>query len=140
PIDVPKSQISALNLAIFQARIRRGQKLIRRILSVNEIIDYDMEKGNLNYIPTFIYDPDTDHLRALGSSYMLENKVLEFRAWGKDKIPELYKEMRVRAEIFSYLSQNYPRFVDVWKTVVKVQNEGVWNAYERVKEGEIPWD
>jgi len=140
PINVPKSQISALNLAIFQARIRRGQKLIRRIMSVNEIIDYDMERENLNYIPTFMYDPDTDHLRALGSSYMLENKVLEFRAWGKDKIPELYKEMRVRAEIFSYLSQNYPRFVDVWKTVVKVQNEGVWNAYERVKEGKIPWD
>jgi len=140
PIDVPKSQISALNLAIFQARIRRGQKLIRRILSVNEIIDYDMEKGNLNYIPTFIYDPDTDHLRALGSSYMLENKVLEFRAWGKDKIPELYKEMHARAEIFGYLSQNYPRFVDVWKTVVKVQNEGAWNVYERVKEGKIPWD
>jgi len=140
PIDVPKSQISALNLAIFQARIRRGQKLIRRIISVNEIIDYDMEKANLNYIPTFIYDPDTDQLRALGSSYMLETKVLEFRAWGKDKIPELYKEMRVRSEIFSYLSQNYPRFVDVWKTVVKVQNEGVPSVYERVREGKIPWD
>ncbi len=140
PINVPKSQISALNLAIFQARIRRGQKLIRRILSVNEIISYDMEKKNLNFIPTFVYDTDTDRLRALGSSYMLETKVLEFRAWGKEKIPELYKEMRVRAEIFSYLSQNYPRFVDVWKTVVKVQNEGVEGVYERVKDGKIPWE
>lgn len=140
PINVPKSQISALNLAIFQARIRRGQKLIRRVLSVNEIIGYDMEKRNLNYIPTFMYDPDTDHLRAVGSSYMLETKALEFRAWGKDKIPELYKEMRARAEIFSYLSQNYPRFADVWKTVIRVQNEGVWGVYERVKEGKIPWE
>jgi len=129
-----------LNLAIFQARIRRGQKLIRRIMSVNEIISYDMEKGNLNFIPTFVYDTDTDLLRALGSSYMLETKLLEFRAWGKDRIPELYKEMGVRAEIFSYLSQNYPRFVDVWKTVVKVQNEGVWGVYERVKEGKVPWE
>jgi len=140
PINVPKSQISALNLAIFQGRIRRGQKLIRRVLSVNEIISYDMERGNLNFIPTFVYDTDTDRLRVLGSSYMLETKVLEFRAWGKEKIPELYKEMQVRAEIFSYLSQNYPRFVDVWKTVVKVQNEGVWGVYERVKEGKIPWE
>ena len=140
PINVPKSQISALNLAIFQARIRRGQKLIRRILSVNEIISYDMENGNLNFIPTFVYDTDTDRLRVLGSSYMLETKVLEFRAWGKERIPEIYKEMQARAEIFSYLSQNYPRFVDVWKTVVKVQNEGVWGVYEKVKEGKIPWE
>jgi flagellar protein FlaI len=140
PINVPKSQISALNLAVFQARIRRGEKLIRRILSVNEIISYDMEKANLNFIPTFVYDTDTDHLRALGSSYMLETKVLEYRAWGKERIPDLYKEMRARAEIFSYLAQNYPRFVDVWKTVVRVQNEGVWGVYERVKEEKTPWE
>ncbi len=71
---------------------------------------------------------------------MLETKVLEFRAWGKERIPDLYKEMRARAEIFSHLAQNYPRFVDVWKTVVRVQNEGVGRVYERVKEGKIPWE
>jgi len=48
--------------------------------------------------------------------------------------------MRARAEIFSYLAQNYPRFVDVWKTVVRVQNEGVWGVYERVKEEKTPWE
>lgn len=140
PINVPKSHIDGLNVAIFQARIRRGQKLIRRILSVNEIIGYEMEGENLNFLPTFVYDPDTDSLRALGLSHMLETKVLEFRAWGKEKIPELYKEMRARAEILSYLAQNYPSFVDVWKTVIRVQNEGVWGVYERVKEGKIPWE
>jgi len=139
PINVPKSHINGLNVAIFQARVRRGNKLIRRITSVNEIISYEEEERRLNYLPTFNYDPDTDHLRSVGSSFLLESKVLDFRGWGKEKIKDLYEELKARTEILRYLSENYPRYVNVWKTVITVQNNGVQEAYDRVKEGKIPW-
>ncbi|MDH5438482.1 MAG: type II/IV secretion system ATPase subunit, partial [Candidatus Bathyarchaeota archaeon] len=139
PINVPKTHIDGLNLAIFQARMERDKKLIRRVTSVNEIIGYEPDEARLNYLPIFIYDPDLDHLRFMGSSYHLETKVLSFRGWGKDRLRDLYEELKVRADILSFLSKNYPRYTDVWKTVIEVKDRGVWEAYRKVKEMKPPW-
>jgi archaeal flagellar protein FlaI len=139
PIDVPKSHIDGLNLAIFQARMERGKKFIRRCTSINEVIGYESEEGKLNYLPTFMYDEDLDRFRFTGSSFHLENKILSFRGWGKDRLRELYEEMQARADILSYLADNYPSYSDVWKTVIAVRNEGVWQVHRRVKEMLVPW-
>jgi len=139
PIEVPKTHIDGLNLAIFQARMERGKKFIRRVTSVNEIIGYEPEENRLNYLPTFIYDPDLDHLRFMGSSFLLETKVLTFRGWGKERLRELYDELKVRAEILTFLAENFPKYTDVWKTVIEVRNKGVWEVYRKVKEMRVPW-
>jgi len=139
PIDVPKTHIDGLNLAIFQARMERGKKFIRRVTSINEIIGYEPDEARLNYLPTFIYDSDMDNLRFMGSSFHLETKVLTFRGWGKERLRELYDEMKARAEILSFLSENFPKYTDVWKTVIEVRNKGVWEVYRKVKEGQVPW-
>jgi flagellar protein FlaI len=139
PISVPKTHIDGLNLTIFQARMERGKKLLRRVTTVNEIIGYEPEEGKLNYLPTFLYDPNLDRIRFMGSSYHLETKILAFRGWSKDRLPDLYKEMKARAEILAFLSENFPRFSDVWRTVVEVQNHGVWEVYNRIKEMKVPW-
>jgi len=140
PIDVPKTQIDGLNLAIFQARMERGKRFIRRVTSVNEIIGYEPEEARLNYLPVFLYDPNMDQLRFTGSSFHLETKVLTFRGWGKDRIRELYQEMEARAEILRYLSEKAPSFGDVWRTVTAVQRDGVWRVYGKVREGKMPWE
>lgn len=139
PINVPKTHIDGLNLAIFQARMERGKKFIRRVTSINEIIGYEPDEASLNYLPTFIYDSDLDRLRFMGSSYHLETKVLSFRGWGKERLKEIYEEMNARAEILSFLSENFPRYTDVWKTVIEVRHKGVWEVYRRVKEMKVPW-
>jgi len=139
PIDVPKSHVDGLNLAIFQARMEREKKLVRRVTSVNEIIGYEPVEGRLNYLPTFMYDPNLDNLRFVGSSYHLETKVLMFRGWGKERMREIYKEMEARAEILRFLSEKYPRCADVWRTTIETRNRGVWNVYDRVREGKVPW-
>jgi flagellar protein FlaI len=76
---VPKSHIDGLNLVIFQARMERGSKFIRRCTSINEVIGYEPDEGRLNYLPTFTYDEDLDKFRFMGSSFHLENRVLAFR-------------------------------------------------------------
>jgi flagellar protein FlaI len=139
PIEVPKTHIDGLNLTIFQARMERGKKFIRRVTSVNEIIGYEPDENRLNYLPTFIYDPDLDHLRFMGSSFHLETKVLTFRGWGKERLRELYDELKVRAEILTFLAENFPKYTDVWKTVIEVRNKGIWEVYRRVKEMKVPW-
>jgi len=139
PINVPKTHIDGLNLAVFQARMERGKRLIRRVTSINEIIGYEPEEARLNYLPTFIYDSDMDKMRFMGSSYHLETKILSFRGWGKERMRELYKEMKARAEILSFLSENFPRYTDVWKTVITARNKGIWEVYRKVKEMKVPW-
>jgi flagellar protein FlaI len=139
PIEVPKTHIDGLNLAIFQARMERGKKFIRRVTSVNEIIGYEPDENRLNYLPTFIYDPDLDHLRFMGSSFHLETKVLTFRGWGKERLRELYDEMKARAEILTFLAENFPKYTDVWKTVIEARNKGIWSVYRKVKEMRVPW-
>ncbi|MCS7120359.1 MAG: type II/IV secretion system ATPase subunit [Nitrososphaerota archaeon] len=139
PINVPKAHISGLNLAVFQNRIKRGTKLVRRVTSVNEILGYDLEEGSLNYLPTFIYDADRDHLRFTGTSFMMETKVLPFRGWTKDRLPDLYDELRRRAEILKILADKNPRFRNVWRTVIEVENRGFDAVYWKIKEGKCDW-
>ncbi|MEM2911915.1 MAG: type II/IV secretion system ATPase subunit [Candidatus Bathyarchaeia archaeon] len=139
PIDVPKTHIDGLNLTVFQARMERGKRFIRRVTSINEIIGYEPEEARLNYLPTFIYDPDLDKIRFMGSSFHLETKVLTFRGWGKERLRELYDELKARAEILSFLSENFPTYSDLWKTVIAVREKGVWEVYNKVKEMKLPW-
>ena len=139
PINVPKTHINGLNLAIFQNRIKRGLRLVRRVLSVNEIISYDPGNGSLNYFPAFVYDPDADRLRFRGSSIFLEAKILPYRGWGTDKLPELYRELQMRAEILQALSEKSPKFRSVWNTIIETERVGVEKVYSMVKEGKMPW-
>jgi len=139
PIDVPKTHIDGLNLTIFQARMERGKKFIRRCTSISEVIGYEPDEGRLNYLPTFMYDGNLDKFRFTGSSFHLENRVLMFRGWGKERLRELYEEMQARAEILSFLAENFPSYTDVWKTIVAVRNLGVWRVHRKIKEMEVPW-
>jgi flagellar protein FlaI len=143
PIDVPKTHIDGLNLAIFQARMERGKKFIRRVVWFNVVIGYvaglEPEEARLNYLPSFMYDADMDQFRFMGSSYHMESKVLSFRGWGKERLRELYDEIQARAEILSFLAENFPSYGDVWKTVIAVRSEGVWEVHRRIKEMKVPW-
>jgi flagellar protein FlaI len=139
PIDVPKTHIDGLNLAIFQARMERGKKFIRRMISINEVIGYEPDEARLNFLPTFMYDADIDKFRFMGSSFHMESKVLSFRGWGKDRLKELYTELQARAEILNFLAENFPSYTDVWKTIIAVRNQGVWEVHRKIKEMKVPW-
>ncbi|MGD0978346.1 MAG: type II/IV secretion system ATPase subunit [Candidatus Bathyarchaeia archaeon] len=139
PIDVPKSHMNGLNVAIFQNRIKRGLKLVRRVTSVNEIINYDSEEGQLNFLPIFTFDSDEDLLRFSGTSFLMEAKILPYRGWPSERLPELYEELKMRAGILGALADKHPRFKDVWNTVIEVGNVGVEEVYRKVKEGQFTW-
>ncbi|MBC7112729.1 MAG: type II/IV secretion system ATPase subunit [Candidatus Methanomethyliales bacterium] len=139
PINVPKSHVDSLNLAIFQARVERNHKFIRRVTSVNEIIGFDSDLGQLNFMPSFTYDFDADEHRFTGSSFLVEAKVLPLRGLGIGDLDRLYEEMRMRAGILKWLAENDPKYASVWKTVISVDNYGVEWAYSRIEKGLKPW-
>ncbi|RLG75525.1 MAG: flagellar protein FlaI [Thermoprotei archaeon] len=139
PINVPKTHIDSLNLVVFQARIEKGNRLIRRVTSINEILGYNAEEGKVSFMPSYIYDFDRDSMAFTGSSLLLEYKVLPARGWGRDRLLELYEELRKRARILEYLAENYPRYEHVFKTVTEANRKGVDYVYDRVIRGERPW-
>ena len=139
PINVPKTHIDSLNLVVFQARIEKGNRLIRRVTSINEVLGYDAEEGKISFMPSFIYDFDRDSMTFTGASLLLEYKVLQARGWGRDRLPELYEELRKRAKILECLAENYPRYEHVFKTITEANRKGVDYVYDRIMRGEKPW-
>ncbi|MBC7130900.1 hypothetical protein H5T51_06760, partial [Candidatus Bathyarchaeota archaeon] len=57
-----------------------------------------------------------------------------------NRLKELYDELKARAEILRFLSENFPSYRDLWKTVIAVREKGVWEIYNKVKEMKIPWE
>ncbi len=54
PINVPKTYVDNLNLAIIMSAVRLPSgEMARRVLSINEIIAYDSEANSFNFIEVF---------------------------------------------------------------------------------------
>jgi flagellar protein FlaI len=139
PINVPKSHVDSLNLAIFQARVERNHKFIRRVTSVNEIIGFSGESGQLNFMQSFNYDFDADEHRFTGSSFLVEARVLPLRGMDLNDLEKLYDEMKMRAEILKWHAKNDPAYTSVWKTAISVDNHGVEWVWSRIGRGLKPW-
>lgn len=105
PINVPKTQIDNLNFVVIQNAIYREGVLVRRVLSVNEIIGYDPRSDSALYVPAFTWDPVTDRFtfRGRGTSYLLEEKIGVKRGLSRRNMFLIYDEMETRAEIIKAL-------------------------------------
>jgi len=105
PINVPKSQIDNLNFVLIQNAIYREGVLVRRVLSVNEILGYDPRSDSALYIPIFTWDPVRDRFtfRGRGTSYLLEEKIGVKRGLSRRNMFLIYDELELRAKIIKAL-------------------------------------
>lgn len=105
PINVPKTQIDNLNFVVIQNAIYREGVLVRRVLSVNEIIGYDPRADSVLYVPAFTWDPvrDVFTFRGRGTSYLLEEKIGVKRGLSRRNMFLIYDEMELRAKIIKAL-------------------------------------
>ena len=106
PINIPKTYIDNLNLAIIQSAVRlNNKKMARRVMSINEIIGYEPDTGNFSYLEAFRWDPATDTFQFPGymNSYLLEQRIAIKRGIPPNKRKEIYLELQKRAKIFERL-------------------------------------
>ncbi len=102
PISLPPSLISDLDLVVFIQQVRRGDKTVRRVTEIMEILDFNLEKNKPNSNIVFKWDPSEDILKPSKQTYLIpriskltgipiENLVEEIRRrqivleWMKDK-------------------------------------------------------
>jgi len=106
PINIPKTYIDNLNLAVIQSAVRLADgKAARRVLSVNEIIGYDPVSESFSFLEAFRWNPATDKFEFPGymNSYLLEQVIAIKRGIPPHRRKEIYNEVKRRARIFEKL-------------------------------------
>jgi len=129
PIEVPRTHVNNLNIALFQTALydKRGT-LQRRVIEVDEIIDVDPASSDVVYVPAFTYDSVRDQMifGGKGTSYLLENKIAVKRGIDKRQIGVLYDEINQRAKLLAELVEKKVfNYFDVWNVVLQTRIVGV---------------
>ena len=160
PINVPKTQLDNLNFVIIQSAVYREGVMLRRMLSVNEIIGYDANADSIIYIPVFTWDPAKDVFlfRGKGSSYLLEEKIATMRGISRRQLKLIYDELELRAQILREMKErNIIDYYDVFRVFAKIFNiidekakamkkkegtqyavlEGLEEALRKIRSGEL---
>ena len=129
PIEVPRTHVSNLNIAMFQTALydKKGF-LIRRILELDEIIDVDPASNETIFVPPFQYDPIADKLvfGGKGASYLLENRIATKRGIERKNIGILYDELEQKAQFLSFLVEKKVfNYFEVWKWILRTKTQGL---------------
>ena len=106
PINIPKTYIDNLHLAVIQSAIRLGNgQMARRVLSINEIIGYDPVSESFSFLEAFRWNPANDTFEFPGymNSYLLEQHIAIRRGIPPHKRKVIYTEVKRRATVFEKL-------------------------------------
>lgn len=129
PINIPKTYVDNLNFVIIQSAVRRPDgKLVRRVLSINEVLGFNPDKGGISFIEAFSWDPVTDtHIfSAMGSSYILENKIATRLGIPGKKKKVIYDEIEKRAKILERLNdEGITNYWEFFNTIARITKSGM---------------
>ena len=129
PINIPKTYVDNLNLVVIQSAVRRPSgEMVRRIISVNELVGFNPETQGFSFVEMFHWDPVTDTFvfTGKGSSYLLENKVATMLGIPDHKKAQIYQEIEKRARILERLHKaGYTGFYDLFHMITKVKKQGL---------------
>lgn len=134
PIKIPKTNIDNLNLALMQGAVQGPDgRLVRRVLSINEIVGYDSSVDNILFIPLFTWESATDSVtyKGKGSSALFANKILQARGLTKKNEGLLYEELEKRAQLLTELAnKKIYNYYEVFEHIAKVNEIGI-DSYMR---------
>ncbi|MDT8357388.1 MAG: type II/IV secretion system ATPase subunit [Methanomicrobiaceae archaeon] len=129
PINIPKTYVDNLNIVIIQSAVRRPDgSMVRRMLSVNELVGFNPETEGFSFVQMFGWDPVTDtfHFTGRGSSYLLENKIATMLGIPENRKSEIYGEVEKRARILERLHKaGYTGFWDLFHMITKIKKQGL---------------
>ncbi len=130
PIRVPKPYIDNLDVVIIQAAVRAPDgRTVRRVVSVNEIVDYDPSSDTFSFITVFRWRAEDDVFEFPGhmNSYVLEQKVAMKRGIPHSKRRLIYRELNRRAAILEKLKKrgNVDGFHELFRVLAEAYKQGL---------------
>ena len=129
PINIPKTYVDNLNLVIIQSAVKRPDgQLVRRCISINELVGFNPETQGFTFVQMFTWEPVTDTFvwTGKGSSFLLENKIATMLGMPDSKKSEIYLEVEKRAKILERLHKaGYTKFWDLFHMMTKIKKQGL---------------
>ncbi len=128
PINIPKAYVDNLDLVLIQAAVKiPGKGMVRRVLSINEIVSYDSVSESFSYIEAFRWNPamDTFEFPSFMNSYVLEEKIAVKRGLPSFKRKQIYTDLKHRARIFERLhaDRHVRDFYDVFQIIAEAHRQ-----------------
>jgi flagellar protein FlaI len=110
PLNIPRTLLPTLNLVGTQSRLRLGEKPVRRLTHLAEVLGIDPSSGELDLNDVFKWDARTDSFAYSGRSHTIE-RIAERTGQNLDVVQE---EMRHRKTVLDYMvKKNIRRYQDV---------------------------
>ena len=116
PMNVPRSLLSNLDLVIFPMHIKKGERSMRRIANIVEILELDRDKGDLITNTVFKWAPDVDEFRWQGRSFLFD-RIRDTYGVSKDK---LNLELEDRTRFINWMQKNNIRDYDAVTRMVQL--------------------
>jgi len=130
PINVPKTYIDNLNIVIIMSAVRLPDGSTgRRILSINEIIEYNSENDAFGFIEVFRWDPATDTFEFPGymNTNILEHVVASRRGLPPRESRRIYDVLSERADVLRGLREKeITNFYELHTILTQAYREGLF--------------
>lgn len=128
PINIPKTYIDNLDAVLIQAAVKvPGKGMVRRVISVNEIVGYDPATESFSFIEVFRWNPVTDTFDFSGfmNSFILEEKIAIRRGIPPFKRKVIYTELKRRAKILQrlHLERKLKDFYAVFQVLAEARRQ-----------------
>ena len=133
PMNVPRSLFSNVDAVIFNALIKKGERDVRRVVNIVEILDLDFEKGDLITNPIFRWDASSDTFRYTGRSYLFDKIRDEFGVSEE----ELTKELKDRANLLDRMHENSISDYKTVAEIIRTYSRDKEALEERLRENEL---
>lgn len=139
PINIPKTNIGALNFAWFQSAVYTKEGfLARKLVKLYEVIGYYPQNDSIIAIPVFMWDPINNKFvfSGRGTSYLLEEKIAVMRGIPRSRVKEIYDELELRTLFINELVEKKVfDYWDVWRAIIKASEVGVEKALDLLRKG-----
>ena len=126
PINVPETFMDNADVAIFQNRVKRGDEVLRRVTSVQEIEGYSEEMDGVVTREVFTWDPVNDEIVFQGhnNSHVLEDKIANLLGYADTR--DIYDDLDHRTRVMERLiDEGVLEYDQVNGAIAAFQRDGV---------------
>lgn len=126
PINVPETFMDNADVALFQNRVKQGDKVLRRVTSVQEIEGYSKDMGGVVTRQAFYWDPVEDEIvfQGMNNSYVLEEQIATLLGYKNTR--DIYQDLDFRAQIMErMIEENILGYHEVNEVIEAFQRDGV---------------
>jgi len=102
PMNVPRSLLSNLDLVLFPMHIKKGERSMRRMANIVEILELDRDTGDLITNTVFKWLPDVDKFQWQGRSFLFD-RIRDTYGVNKDT---LNTELKDRTDFIHWMQEN----------------------------------